>query len=567
MKRNNILKKNNKGIAMVTVMITIMFLSIIATTLLYISTTNYMMKVTNLAAKENFYETEGILVKTSSAIRNSTMKTSDPLTGINQLRQDPSNDTSGYSMLKIAQLVYPTATGNATSATYQASPTSDKIEFKTNNTTIQKTTGVTSGVTTYTFKDIQIIQTSADGYKNSVKTDLRFDIYKNVSPGGSAGGVGNMSIMLDSPLVLTTANFKCLTLTGNCFMADYSGTGSFADGNTYIAPGSAGLKMSNECRLNLKGDNNVVYGDIDLSGKASLAVYGDLTVYGNIKLSGGATLTVADGGTIYQYTATKLPGRDSIASCNVTSHIYPSESVIDKTSLTQRNFTDFAETIGLKQPVSGTWEYGLIKKIFKKVSGLGNKRVVDLSCSSAQAGNTYSSLLDKINSGNDKQGFKLKNGIYNNASHKFGFGFMGSNVTNDLNGGYDHLIMISLKSSALGMQETNPYSTWISTSSITCSQAHCITLSKVGSDEFNYMTAAKGDTESDKYNNTSNPFNNISFKFDSTTYTGAFGDFFEKECNKTVDNMFGNSVPGGSSGTTTYASALNFENYSRDFVD
>ena len=31
--------------------------------------------------------------------------------------------------------------------------------------------------------------------------------------------------------------------------------------------------------------------------------------------------------------------------------------------------------------------------------------------------------------------------------------------------------------------------------------------------------------------------------------------------------MFGNSIPGGSTGTTTYASALNFENYSRDFAE
>ena len=164
MKRNSILKKNNKGIAMVTVMITIMFLAIIATTLLYISTTNYMMKVANLGGKENFYETDGVLVTATSAIRNKTMKNTTPLTGSKDLRTDPTNESSGYSMVKIAQLVYPSATGGATNAVYQPSVTSDRIEFKTTNNTISKVTGATPGVTTYTFNDIEIIQTSAQGY-------------------------------------------------------------------------------------------------------------------------------------------------------------------------------------------------------------------------------------------------------------------------------------------------------------------------------------------------------------------------------------------------------------------
>ena len=40
-----VFKKNNKGIAMISIMITIAFLSIIATALLSISYSNYRMKV------------------------------------------------------------------------------------------------------------------------------------------------------------------------------------------------------------------------------------------------------------------------------------------------------------------------------------------------------------------------------------------------------------------------------------------------------------------------------------------------------------------------------------------
>ena len=478
-------------------------------------------------------------------------------------------------MVKIAKLVYPSATGGATNAS--ATVGSDTVTFKTTNNTITKTTGVTPGVTTYVLKDIEIIQTSAEGYQNSVKTDLQFDIYEKVTPGGSAGGVGNMSMMLDSPLVLSTANFKCLTMTGNAFMADYANvsgtvvTAAFeGDGHTYVTPGTNGVSMSSESRLNLKGTNNVIYGDLNLSGNASVAVYGNLTVYGDIKLSGDATLIVAEGGKIYQYTEKKLPGRTAVATQSYTSHnVYPADLVIDTTSVTTDNFKDFADTIGIDLTDNASGEYGLIKKIFKKNSQLGNKRVTDL-VEDVETGSTYDTTnLDKFDNGTGgSHGFKLKNGTYNKPDHKFGCGFLGKSLGDTaLNGGYEHLVVISLNQSPINMQESNPYTTWISNSSVTCSQAHCVTLSKVGTDEFNYMTAAKGDPESAAYNNNSNPFNNISIKFGSTTYTGKYGELYDPLCNTYVDQMFGCSIAGGGAGSTTYASAMNFTNYSRDFAD
>lgn len=581
MKRNSILKKNNKGIAMVTIMITIMFLAIIATTLLYISTTNYMMKVTNLAGKENFYETDGILIQTSSGIRNLTMKTSNPINGIDQLRVDPTDNTSGYSMLKLAQLVYPSAvagaTGGATSATYAPAVNTDVILFKTTDNHIYKTEDATTpGVTTYTLRDIQIIQTSAEGYQNSVKTDLRFDIYEKVTPGGSAGGVGNMSMMLDAPLSTSSEDFKCLTMTGNCFMADYGGNAAWAegDGNTYVTPGLNGLVMSNECRLNLKGTNNVVYGDVKLSGNSTLAIYGDLTVYGDIVVSGNATIIASDGAHIYQLKSKGLPGRPGSPSVfNVPAHNkYP--STLTSEEVTEQNFKDFAKTIGINLTVNTSGEYGLINKIFVKHSSLGNKRVIDLTCDNIT---TYTTITGLDQNNYDlSRGYFLKNNIYN--MDKFGCAFIPHvNNTNNMNGcsndsytigeKYDHKLMISMATSDLVMQNSNPYSTWISKTPVHCTQAHCITLSKVGSDQFNYMTAGKGDAESAAYNNNDNPFNHTKFDFGSNTFNGKFGELFDTNCNAYVDQMFGYSVPGGTSGSTTYASAMNFTNYTRDFAD
>ena len=560
MKIKSMQLKNNKGIAMVTILVTIMFLAVIATTLLYISSTNYMMKVANQKGKENFYETDGVLVKTTSSIRNACMKDSNPITSVNQLKTTVDDSCGNYSMLKIAQLVYPSATGGATNA--YATVGSDSIEFKTSNNQIVKTTGVTPGVTTYTFKDIEIVQTSTEGYKNSVKTDLQFDVYEKVTPGGSAGGVGNMSMMLDSPLTASAANFKCLTMTGNAFMADYGSEVTW-DGEQYIAPGTGGLVISNESRLNLKGSNNVVYGDLHLSGNASVAVYGNLTVYGDIVLEDDSTLIISEGGSLYQFKAEALPGRSTPSTCTSAAHnCYPYPLVINE--VTKDNFKDFAKTIGINKTLTpGTDEHGLIKRVFRKVPALGNKRVIEMDCA-VEPGTTYSSELDAVSGGMaNKNGFKQKNSIYN--WDKIGCGFLSNNVGSALNGGFDNYLIICLDPNPIVMQETNPYSTWICNSSVSSTQAHCITLSKIGTDQFNYMTAAKGDTESAVYNTSDNPFNNVSFKFGGTTYTGKFGDFFDQNCNAYVDQMFGYSIPGGGAGSVSYSSAMNFTNYSRDF--
>ena len=216
-----IINKNNKGVALITVMVTILFLSIVATAMLYISMTNYSMKYSNIKGKQNFYDADASLVKAMSGIRNQTMKASDPLTQINQLKTDPSDDTCNtYSVSEIAKLAYP----NPSASTYTVSgntvildpgPTTnskynkEKIVFSSyGSNQIVVTPKDAKGVTKYTFKGIKITKTSKDGYKNTVKTDLVFDILESTSSSSASGGVGNMSLLLDSSVNCTNSSFK-----------------------------------------------------------------------------------------------------------------------------------------------------------------------------------------------------------------------------------------------------------------------------------------------------------------------------------------------------------------------
>ncbi len=595
---NSFFKKNNKGIAMVTIMITIMFLSVIATALLYMSASNYSMKVANVYGKSNYYETDGILVKTSSAIRNQAALSANPNDLAGVIITAPTDSANGtYDISKIATLSGIGSVGSAT-ATYAKIPivshdftTStgdvDYIEFTTHNNAIVKTTHPSvPGVTRYILKDIEITETSANGYKNSVKTDLIFDVHEASASGGSAGGVGNMSMLLDSPLSSTISNFKNLTMTGNSFVANY-GTSESWEGTDYISPGTNGLYMTNESRLNLVGSNNVVYGDVNLSGNSTLCVYGNLTVYGDISIQGNASLIIADGAHLYQYTAGPLPGRTDASTISGADaeHVYPYPLTVEAVSID--DFKNFAQTIGIKKPASGPWEYGLIKKIFKKgpVDKSNNKpfgdiRVIDapgathgnITCNSAAAVDTTSPVTINNADFDRGRGYKLNNDLF--GCKKFGLGFIGDDSSSVQPDGtmtlnqndYLYRLMISYSVAPINLQQSTPFTTWISKSPVTCSQAHSVILSKVGTTQFNYMTAGKGDNQSTAYNNDTNPFNNISIKIGTHTFNGKFGALFDSQCNQYVDDMFSNSIPGGGSGgTPVYTTAISFDNFERDF--
>lgn len=61
-------KLNNRGSALIMVIVVVAFISILATTLLYVSGTNYFRKTTDINTKESFYEAETALEEIRAAM-------------------------------------------------------------------------------------------------------------------------------------------------------------------------------------------------------------------------------------------------------------------------------------------------------------------------------------------------------------------------------------------------------------------------------------------------------------------------------------------------------------------
>lgn len=568
-KRKNIVNIHNKGVAMISVMIAIMFLAIISTAMLYISSSNYAMKSANANAKENFYQTDGELVRVSAGVRNAIMSSSDPKSEVDNYKSVSAGKYNCKALLGAALGVDSSMVPGSEDDAHYTDADGDTIHVKSAscNLTVQTKTddaSILEGVTRYTFDDVTITQVHSVGtneFYNSVKTDIVFDVYETSVPSGGAGGVGNMSMLLDSNIEVSASKFPSLTMTGNSFITDYGATTG-----GYTQPGTKGLEINSESRINFVGEYNVVYGDMVLSGDSSVCVYGDLTVFGDIKIDGNATLIVAGNGKIYMCD-TALPGRGTVSSISFSGgataakNLFPSD--LESTKLVRvgnDKFEEFCTLINLND--SDPDNDGLMKKILKKtyIDG-GNKYVVD--CTSNING--MPAPTNAIAGTSQPTGILTANEFY---GRKIGFCMLQQSYGSALNGGINNYLFISCKDSIIKMNENNPNTTIISKYTVGCGDTeHGVILSKLGTDEFNYVTASKGDAESAAYNNTDNPFNNVTIQFSSGDWTGKVGDFFQQDCNAYVDELFNVSSGGGGGGAKKYASACYFKSYSRDTVD
>ena len=97
-KHNKKLKLNNKGSAIVTVLVVIIFVSILATTVLYLAGRNVRMKATDRHTKESFYQTEQTMEEIKAGLIRIASESYDEAYA-NMVRNYSSYDASGRKNL------------------------------------------------------------------------------------------------------------------------------------------------------------------------------------------------------------------------------------------------------------------------------------------------------------------------------------------------------------------------------------------------------------------------------------------------------------------------------------
>ncbi len=582
-------KLNNRGVAMISIMIAVAFITVIASALLYITYTNFSMKTMNLRSKENFYELDGMVNRVSAETRNllNETTTDDPSSNITKLtvNGDMPTETTAvqYDVRNFYYMGHPVIChiaairgrignpGVAADATEYASyregvnitaswsgggndvirtstegTDDDRFGFYTeygtgDNGKVTMKVDSSTGATTYTFHNLCIEERAAGGYVNRIKTDIEITTVKKTGT-GDEGGIGDFSMLSDSSLKVDGGGFTVMDIYGNSYFSSTDGTGTYekSDGTTatFTKPGTNAVVLNDESKINVIGQYLVVYGDIVLNDNSCLYIgSGNLTVYGDIILNGHSTLIC--NGKIYMVEG-KLPGRTEESKIKIATgttkeqHIYPSSTTVTK--LTKAQFEEFCHTLLFDD--ANTANDGITKQILKSVT---------------LSGGTF----DPANFSGNING-NPKGELTSFFGQDIAVGF---NTQDTINNDMKNRVCFNLKEAKI--RESNPCTTIISCKPVTVDQKHSVSVTKIGDDVFEWLIGCQK-------TDTSNPLFDAkvhNFKLETSTAGSGYistADLFQPDCNPKVKKML-RQATGGGSGSDSYYSSIRLVNYVKDY--
>ena len=528
---DKLLIKKNKGAALVSIMVAVTFISIIATTLLMISLNNYEMKVEGARSKSNFYETEQNLTIATAKVRTKIFEsTGNPTNDVRNL-VGGADDASTYSGALIAKLVYPGAGSNSVAVSGDTFTFSDGpivVETKSSGDKV-------------TLKNVTVKQVNAEGYENTVRTDIEFYIKKPISSNADVG-VGDCSFLLDNTINISTSTstraniYGCSIIGTYVFQTDKSVPRTIActkNGSGKVTAVSGGasdasLSLGGYSDVNFLADYTVVMGDVYLYGnsilniaKGNFSVFGNIYVKDNAALICNGTLKLGDGCSIYHLdssnAATEVTGTDK------------SKNIILASSPSNLTSTDYDQVaVKMKLNDNDADNDGILPNILVK-----NAKKYDGSANTAQ----YCYELCK----DDQECEEL----WMNGNQ-----YYVKIPESNFNGDYSNtLLFVPSSYGSATLAETSPNCTIISKKPVSVEQTHGINLSQIGSDVFNYYL-------------------NNDYKF---TCKGKDGhktdfnvkDFFTTDCNTTVQSVFNSSLGGGGTITGSSENGAVFTNWER----
>lgn len=548
MKTTNKFKLNNKGAALISVMIAVAFVTILSTTLLYISLNNYQMKVVNTKSKENFYDADDKMVTMTTRLQNTVATTKGSqiktkvMTTVGCSGVTTTTDLEGNTFETgfctgeaLAKIVFPTVndgtsgiTGAAVGSKYVVTDKNkDKYEFNNAIYTFGpklKADGTADGsIKQITLQDVEIRKLSATSAANSVSetsfddkisTDMTFEYYEPVSSPND-GGVGTFSLLMDNCVSLDESQNVRLNIHGNGYMSKYNTSNMSteyvgSDGAVHklgTQPGSGALVVGENGMINALGDNLIVYGDCEIKNKGVLNIaHGSLTVYGNLYVRNGGTLLV--GGDIYM--------SDETAGAGVYKYSYVVEAggVVKAAdpSFDVKRINPEPLKHALKLDDTDASNDGVVANITKpakRVTGGSEKKFYEMmdSCTSVQDikydGKTYYVKFFNqapLNAGD------LSDSLC----------FMGS--------GHDYLL-----------RDRNVNATIISQKPIKVDERHVVDLTCIGDGVFNYMTGKTG----------SNYNVQMQVRMEGAEGKYNVGEFFKDDANAVAAAMLGGATGGG----------------------
>lgn len=527
---------NNKGAALISVMIAVTFITIVASALLYMAYMNYTMKAVSVQSKMNFYETEGYLQGVTVKLQDNVANMSSGTTTYLATFKD---GASNYDCKKLLALKYPSVATDASSTAASAS-----IEIDGDTITLKRGSGAAytvapmngdpnSKTQVHTFKGVTIVQETPEGLTNNIKTDIVYYVTED-SASADAGGVGEFSMMVDGTLCSSGGGFSFISLYGNNFISDAVKPNVTGNTTGKTIPGHGAINLTDNDKVNIAGKYCVVYGDIVLNNNSCLTVTnGNLCVYGDIILNDHSTLICS--GKIYMVgEALTDYGRTNPTSIiapdgHPENHVYPAG--LTTQNITKANFNSLAAELKYNDsnPDNDGFLYQILEENGKALSG-GNKLFPEnitngCSVSTNKYGMTY--------------GWQVRKDAVGNGSD------------------FDNKLTFAIV--PMTIRDTSVNSTILSKSNVTYDTQHGFSLKKIGPEAFKKLNLNSSDPNALKCS--------ISLNVNGTNYNNlevSAGDFFKDNCDEIVNRILGYAVNGEGGGTPIVLSSLKFENWVKD---
>ncbi len=274
--------KGNRGAALVAVLIGILFIAILASSLLYMSTLNYKMKGMRSRSDDNFYSAEYAMADMMAQVKQMSYASDTPKTTLSGYLKGAGNSFNAANLQKL--IGYSTGGGaipDLPTATVSCIYDGSVASYE-------------EGANYIMLKGVKVTTTTADDYESSIVTDIKITFPKSTD---APAKLNDFSLLSDSPLSVVQSS----QYFGGDIYCRKNGTlgdggndalkiGSLANvvmmGNFCFIDGNLTIEDGGTCYLN---GTTYVRGQVVLNGKSSLVIGGDLYVKdgcigaGNIK--------------------------------------------------------------------------------------------------------------------------------------------------------------------------------------------------------------------------------------------------------------------------------------------
>lgn len=264
---------DNKGAALVTILIAVTFMTIMASSLMYMAYMNYLTKSMRYSATDNFYTDEFALDDLSTSLQQIAAEKGNIdaarqaiLDSIGKTITDGHNAYTESDVLGLIRVASQEASISVNCAYVEGGVlTQDSLE---------------EGADYIKLRGVMITATTPEGYQSTITSDITIS-FPNTLPGTM--DINDFSVLTDSPLVFDKGGSRYYS--GNMFVqSPGGGTALLVDNNTVVG---------------LLSPQAMIVGDVVVKGNSILHVTGSMIVYGRITVERGSTL-ICSGEILHQ---------------------------------------------------------------------------------------------------------------------------------------------------------------------------------------------------------------------------------------------------------------------------